>query len=924
MKQLTGGFAWLRSISHTGSGRPLGMRMFRRHPEKEAMTRLQGTPTGRPADRSRPDETPPPKRPRTGEASSSRTESGLPARSQQAAAGSPPPRAALPAPRAASPAAGSPAGDMLRELAAQPGDVVFGHPESLPLAPHQRSAEAQQRRHLALLSFEASIDQELNEMIEAFMAAQPDIPSPGHDGPAILEEQAGEQVDENVDEMIAGWLTDPPPEQAVLPGHPQRVHDLGQLQVQAPQQGPGAIHLDEQVDQEVADMIAELLAQDGDVAFQEPAAQRRKIDIPQADRALIATFAEMGLAGGSKKATVNYLSWALKRFSEWLGQQGRPSLDARRAGPEFDADVALYIEQGGPVRIDKALAHLQTAMSLQRIGAIELPQARRLAVGSDDVRLVDWFAQSARAGDSNRANVENAAWSMRLFSTWREGHQLPPLARSLGSETLATELDDFVAETGSKNARTALRMLAEATNNEHVLQAFIDHQLAEGTNAADEVLGSAHVLRQFGEWLEQQGLGVIANRLTGPTAETDVAAYLAQGGDAQVIAAIHELREARSAPGFGAVSMPRRPEYAPASVEDEALLGTFSETAKLTGMNPTSVDNYVSAVRRFAASLPGGDQGSLKARLHDPTLDAELENFIKQGGSRQAKTGLAHMRSMMPPATTQQTGRDPAAGPAPRREPPRRGRPPVAPRPIPGPPSRIGRPPGPGLEAAMAAALAPTLRTTRVPAADATLIDSFLQRKLASGLTKRNAQDQAGALRSFSKWLALNGGPLLSERLHDDAMNQFMESYLAEGWHLAEPALRQLRAEFPALPAAPTAVPVAPAAARPAPAVVIAPPVRPLLRPSGLPPGPPARSLLNANPVDIEAAISAMRRRSLPRETVERDVGLPPGALATVVDPQGRWLDEFAQLRAVRGLSLQQMQDFAQLVEHLRNQLGGS
>jgi hypothetical protein len=854
------------------------------------MTRIEGNRGGQ-ADRAGSSSPPPPKRPRLGEASSSRTETAPPARSQQAAGGSPPPRAPLPhtalhpqhgALPAHHAAVGNVVDDLLNELAAQPGDRVFGRPQSLPLAPHQRSVEAQQRRHLAMLAFEASIDQEIDELIAAFLAAQPDAQPPG-------------------------------------PGEP--VQGPGELHAQAPQPGPGAIHLDEQADQDVAGMIDELLAQGGEVAFQNPpGAPRRTIDVPPADRALIATFIETASAGESNKSTVSFLAWVLKRFSEWLGQQGSPSLHENRSGQEFDADVATYIEETGTGRISKALEHLQSAMRLRRVGAIQLPAAHRLAVGSDDLRLVDWFAHSAKAGDSNQANVENAAWSMRLFSTWRNRHQLPSLARSLDSETLSTELDDFIAETGSKNARTALRMLIEATNNEHVVQAFADHQLTHGTEA-DAVLDSAHALREYGHWLQLEGLGVLANRVTGLTAEADVQAFLAQGGDPQVVAAIHELREARAEYGIGAVSMPRRPEYAPALDEDEDLLGTFSEKAKVDGMNTGTVDTYVSAVRRFAASLAEGGKGSLKARLHDPTLDADLEAFIKAGGERNAMYGLGHLRA----SATAQIGRDPALGalgPPVRPERPRVGRRPAVPEPVVlQPPTRIGRAPVVAVtEAALAAALAPTLRTTRVPVADAALIDIFAQRKrLNSRVTQRTVQDLAGALRSFSKWLVLNGGPLLSERLHDAEMDQLMDAFIADGnWSLAETALRQLRAEFPAPPAAPAAVPVAPTAPRPAPPVVIAPSVHSSVRPAG----PQARSLLNANRVDIEAAISAMRRRSMPRETAESAVGLPPGTLATVVDPQGRWLGDVPQMLAVQGLSMQQMQDFGQLVEQLRRQLG--
>ncbi|KHK51021.1 hypothetical protein PI87_21855 [Ralstonia sp. A12] len=445
---------------------------------------------------------------------------------------------------------------------------------------------------------------------------------------------------------------------------------------------------------EAAEMIQELLAQPGEIAFAALHAGKRPV-IPDADRSAIRKFIESACAGQSNKGTVSAYASALTAFSAWLYSQGKPAMADRLREARLATDIDTFIQQGGCPRTRAAVKQLHQAVTWARLGAISIPARKLPDIPARDERLLIQFKAWAKAGNNKPRTVTDYTRALVRFSAalaqqGKEGLATRPLSPRLDREIaqLAPDKRDL--------ASPALRHLRQMVNH------------------------------------------------------SDASPF-----------ALHKSKD-------------------PIPGADAQLICQYREAAKGGGAAERTANRYAAGQHQFSRWLHEQGKEGLAVRPGSPRLDDDMSTFIEGGGNKVNRAALMHLRKVLlgqapvktnrrrkrraPEAST--SGTPPADAPAQQR-------------------ARLEKENGKGKG---------TLRQRSVPEADAKLIEQYRNAAKQASHNKNTVYFYVRQLRDFSDWLAKQDKAGLAVRPGSSSLNEDMSAFIAGGGSTkSRGALKNLR-----------------------------------------------------------------------------------------------------------------------------------
>ena len=260
------------------------------------------------------------------------------------------------------------------------------------------------------------------------------------------------------------------------------------------------------------------------------------------DSALIARFVDSIEEEASSFDTAKMYTNALMRFSTWLRQQNKDSLQDLLGKGELKSEALNFKKGKKNSCLNAALSHLHSIASTSH-GTVKIRGCRHYEVHGSDKP----FLKSARSATPY-------VTALRAFSAWLHDQGKKGLCETgrLYSQTLMDDAKAFV-NTGMPNSQKAVKALSQieafySTGKKSGMMRLStrdidqgDHQLsqqyeatlvasgrnqtyANGQSYAGKLSGRA---RQFSAWLKQEGKNPMTSRLHDQTLDDDLNLYLA-------------------------------------------------------------------------------------------------------------------------------------------------------------------------------------------------------------------------------------------------------------------------------------------------------------------------------------------------------------------------------------------------------------
>ncbi|WAT14086.1 hypothetical protein [Xanthomonas fragariae] len=258
------------------------------------------------------------------------------------------------------------------------------------------------------------------------------------------------------------------------------------------------------------------------------------------DRALIARFVDGAEKGDSNFTTTRIYSHALIRFSDWLRQQNKGSVEERlfKDKEALEQDASNFQQGNKRNLVTSALNYLRT-MAVATDGTVKVGGYPRHQVPDEDTQFIN-AALSAKHREAS---------ALRAFSAWLHAQGKKGLCETgrLHSQSLMDDANAFVNTRMANSSRSvsalkhlqsfyppgATDIVARRTRrNIHE----VDHQLSEQFKAAFSASGLdnqyadgrsygskiSERLIQFSVWLKENQKGPMASRLHDQTLDDDL------------------------------------------------------------------------------------------------------------------------------------------------------------------------------------------------------------------------------------------------------------------------------------------------------------------------------------------------------------------------------------------------------------------
>ncbi|MER9045319.1 C48 family peptidase [Mesorhizobium sp. M0817] len=149
----------------------------------------------------------------------------------------------------------------------------------------------------------------------------------------------------------------------------------------------------------------------------------------------------------------------------------------------------------------------------------------------------------------------------------------------------------------------------------------------------------------FGHWLFKNNKPGFAARLHEESLDPDLKEYQRKSGSSDVAGSLGRLKTwAGGAPVLGRAVLNPDPADAALIREYTAALIKEYKGAPATGPNPSTIQVYGSALRRFSQCLVENKKPRIADRLHEGSLDEDAKRYMNSAGI----SALAHLRKFAP------------------------------------------------------------------------------------------------------------------------------------------------------------------------------------------------------------------------------------------------------------------------------------
>ncbi|TIP60374.1 MAG: hypothetical protein E5X56_06175 [Mesorhizobium sp.] len=172
-----------------------------------------------------------------------------------------------------------------------------------------------------------------------------------------------------------------------------------------------------------------------------------------------------------------------------------------------------------------------------------------------------------------------------------------------------------------------------------------------GKAKANTVTYNVNSLFGFSRWLLQNNKPGFAARLYHSSLDQDLKEYESTGGSSTVAGALRYLKKST-----GGAQIMARPVVIPYPDDAELIRNYRAASTKeylaapATGRNPDTVGGYTNFLRHFSQYLRQNNKLGIAARIHDKSLDKDVESFkaVSYGNRLSISSALAHLRDILP------------------------------------------------------------------------------------------------------------------------------------------------------------------------------------------------------------------------------------------------------------------------------------
>ncbi|RWQ65892.1 MAG: hypothetical protein EOS86_13115 [Mesorhizobium sp.] len=172
-----------------------------------------------------------------------------------------------------------------------------------------------------------------------------------------------------------------------------------------------------------------------------------------------------------------------------------------------------------------------------------------------------------------------------------------------------------------------------------------------GKAKANTVTYNVNSLFGFSRWLLQNNKPGFAARLYHSSLDQDLKEYESTGGSSTVAGALRYLKKST-----GGAPIMARPVVIPYPDDAELIRNYRAASTKeylaapATGRNPDTVGGYTNFLRHFSQYLRQNNKLGIAARIHDKSLDKDVESFkaVSYGNRLSISSALAHLRDILP------------------------------------------------------------------------------------------------------------------------------------------------------------------------------------------------------------------------------------------------------------------------------------
>ncbi|TIN31522.1 MAG: hypothetical protein E5Y31_02015 [Mesorhizobium sp.] len=172
-----------------------------------------------------------------------------------------------------------------------------------------------------------------------------------------------------------------------------------------------------------------------------------------------------------------------------------------------------------------------------------------------------------------------------------------------------------------------------------------------GKASANTVTYNVNSLFGFSRWLLQNNKPGFAARLYHSSLDQDLKEYESTGGSSTVAGALRYLKKSTGgAPIMGRPVVIPYPDDAELIRDYRAASTKEYLAAPATGRNPDTVGGYTTFLRHFSQYLRQNNKPGIAARIHDKSLDKDVESFkaVSYGNRLRIGSALAHLRDVLP------------------------------------------------------------------------------------------------------------------------------------------------------------------------------------------------------------------------------------------------------------------------------------
>ncbi|WP_208588533.1 hypothetical protein [Xanthomonas fragariae] len=394
------------------------------------------------------------------------------------------------------------------------------------------------------------------------------------------------------------------------------------------------------------------------------------------DKELIAQFVEGAERGGSSFVTTKTHANMLIRFSDWLRQQNRGGLQDGLLKKELKDDATNF---------QKGMKRDYLATALKYLHAFDSSPDRTVNIP---------IIPQHEASDADKKFINAAlstkpyhATALRAFSAWLHAENKKGLCETdrLHSQALMDDAKTFAKTrlAGSQKSVTALRQLrnfyltgkmdfTKKSNTREIHE--VDRQLYEqykdilsmtlSASGSEKKYNNRQTysarmsgfMKYFSGWLKANQKASMATRLHDTTLDDDLNIF--KGSNSKIYASNIRGMLAQVRDIFPSdVQSPEQVNKPQIHDVDRQLSEKFKNALLAPGRETTSINQEKYAgllsahVRHFSAWLQENEKEPLASRLHEPTLDSDLEFYIRDkdlGYQSVLKHMLMQVRQMYP------------------------------------------------------------------------------------------------------------------------------------------------------------------------------------------------------------------------------------------------------------------------------------